>query len=183
MPLPDLRTPRLVLRDRERDDIEGFVAMDCDPRVVAMLGLRETPTPEARREHLRARFASGWPERGGIWTATGREDGAVLGWCGLFPLDNSDFIEIGYRYLPPAWGRGLAPEAGRAVLDHGFGVMGSAPTTGVSHPANGGSQNVLRKIGLQRRGDGFHYGLTLPFFRLDRADYLARAAPAGDAGG
>jgi hypothetical protein len=39
---------------------------------------------------------------------------------------------------------------------------------------------VLAKIGLEPRGRAFHYGQSLCFFRLSRADYLARDDRSAD---
>ena len=103
-----------------------------------------------------------------------------LGWCGLFPLEDSGLIEIGYRYVTSAWGRGIATEAARAVLDHGFRALCFDPIVAVTHPANLASQHVLAKIGLTACGSAFHYGQWLRFFQLSRAAYLsAEPGPTG----
>ena len=96
-----------------------------------------------------------------------------LGWCGVFPLEASGLMEIGYRTLRAAWGRGFATEAARAVLDHGFRVLDIDPIVAVTHPENHASQRVLAKIGLVPQGSRFHYAQQLAFYRLTRAAYLA----------
>jgi RimJ/RimL family protein N-acetyltransferase len=96
-----------------------------------------------------------------------------LGWCGLFPLGHSGLIEIGYRYVPAAWGRGIASEAAAAVLEHGFRALALDPIVAVTHPDNRASQRVLQKIGLRPAGEAYHYGQWLRFFRLRRAEYRA----------
>jgi RimJ/RimL family protein N-acetyltransferase len=173
MPQADLTTERLRLRPRTMADLDACVAMDLDPQVHRFIYLQGPPDPMRHRQYLRARIAAGWPPRGGIWTVEERTTPGFLGWCGLFPLEDSGLIEIGYRYVPSAWGRGVASEAGRAVLDHGFRVLGIDPIVAVTHPDNLGSQRVLEKIGLRARGNAVHYGLSLRFYHLSRSDYLA----------
>jgi RimJ/RimL family protein N-acetyltransferase len=178
MPQAVLETPRLRLRARVLADLEACVAMDLDPEVHRLIYGDRPPEPERQRERLRARIASGWPPVGGIWVVEWQDAPGFLGWCGLFPLEDSGLIEIGYRYVRSAWGQGIATEAGRAVLAHGFGELRIDPIVAVTRPANLASQRVLEKIGLRPRGRAFHYGRSLAFYHLGRADYLARPVSA-----
>jgi RimJ/RimL family protein N-acetyltransferase len=172
MPQAVLTTPRLHLRPRTMADLDACVAMDLDPEVLRFIYV-QAPDPEQHRQHLQARFATGWPPRGGIWAVEWRSTPGFLGWCGLFPLEESGLIEIGYRYARAAWGRGVGTEVARAVLDHGFRDLGIDPIVAVTHPGNRGSQHVLEKIGLKPSGTAWHYGQQLAFYRLSRAEYLA----------
>jgi RimJ/RimL family protein N-acetyltransferase len=118
-------------------------------------------------------MTSHWPGRGAIWTVAWAGSGQTLGWCGLFPIADTALIEIGYRYVTAAWGRGVATEAARRVLGHGFRAFEFDPIVAVTHPENTASKNVLKKIGLCSDGRQFHHGLDLGFFSLGRADYLS----------
>ena len=171
-----LSTPRLRLRPRTIADLDACIAMDLDPEVHRFIYLDGPPDSERHRRHLQARIASGWPREGGIWVVEWQDAPGFLGWCGLFPLEESGLIEIGYRYVRTAWGRGIASEAGRAVLDHGFRDLGIDPIVAVTHPDNRASRRVLEKIGLKARGRAFHYGRSLAFYHLSRADYLRPGA-------
>jgi RimJ/RimL family protein N-acetyltransferase len=171
-----LITERLRLRPRTMADLEACVAMDLDPDVHRFIYGNRPPGPAEVRAQLRARIAAAWPPEGGIWVVEWQDAPGFLGWCGLFPLEASGLIEIGYRYLPRAWGQGIATEAARAVLDHGFRALGFDPIVAVTHPANLASRHVLEKIGLNACGSAFHYGQWLSFFRLSRPEYLAARA-------
>jgi RimJ/RimL family protein N-acetyltransferase len=171
-----LTTQRLRLRPRAMADLDACVAMDLDPDVHRFIYGNKPPDPAQHRAKLRARIASAWPATGGIWVVEWQDAPGFLGWCGLFPLEASGLIEIGYRYIRSAWGQGIATEAARAVLDHGFCALGFDPIVAVTHPANLASQHVLEKIGLNARGSAFHYGQWLSFFRLSRTEYLAARA-------
>lgn len=170
-------TPRLRLRPRTLDDVEANLAMDMDPAVQRHLPNLHGRTPEAHRADLVARIRGGWPQTGALWVVEWREPGAIggpsgfLGWCALFPLQESGLIEIGYRYARAAWGHGIATESGRAVLDQGFRRLGFDPIVGVTAPENGASQRVLLKLGLKARGPRLHYGMMLPFFERTLADH------------
>ncbi len=169
--LPDLETPRLALRPLGLADLNDWLAMDLDPSVARFIwGV--PPEPETHREVLRGRLADGWPEVGGIWVVEERAAPGFLGWCGLFPLEKTGLIEIGYRYLPKAWGRGIATEAAACVLDRVLRSFAFDPIVAVSHQDNRASHRVLQKIGLARQADAVHYGQPVAVFRLARADYM-----------
>jgi RimJ/RimL family protein N-acetyltransferase len=178
VPQAELATERLRLRPRTLSDLDANLAMDLDPEVYRFIFLRGPPEPAAHRAILAERIASGWPERGGLWVIEWQGQPGFLGWCGVFPLEDSGLIEIGYRYLRAAWGQGVATEAGRAVLDHGFRSLGLDPIVAVAARDNTASRRVLEKLGLGYRGLRFHYGFDLAFYELSRAAYLARS-PGG----
>jgi len=146
--------------------------MDLDPEVHRYL-FTQPADAASHREAVRQRMANGWPPVGGLWMVEWRDAPGLLGWCGLFPLQDSGLIEIGYRYVRATWGRGVATEAGSAVLDHGFRSMGFDPIVAVVHPENQRSQRVVTKLGLASLGTAFHYQSWLNFYRLDRNAYLA----------
>lgn len=166
-----LETVRLRLRARVMADVEANLAMDLDREVHRYIYGDNPPHPDGHRREICRRIATGWPEQGGVWVVEWKTTPGFLGWCGIFPLERSGLIEIGYRYVRTAWGQGVATEAARCVLDHGIRVLGIDPVVAVTHPDNLASRWVLTKIGLKHEGTAFHYGQNLTFFRLNAADY------------
>jgi RimJ/RimL family protein N-acetyltransferase len=169
-----IETTRLRLRPRVLADLDANLAMDLDPEVHRFL-FAEPPDPSMHRDQIRSRIIAGWPEIGGLWVVEYREARQFLGWCGLFPLEQSGMIEIGYRFVRGAWGHGIATESAATVLDHGFRALGIDPIVAVVHPDNVRSLRVIEKIGLLSQGSAHHYGRELVFYRLSRSAYLARS--------
>ena len=173
---PEIETARLRLYPPRPEDLEARLAMDRDPEVMRFI----RPVPEdaeAQRAQIRAAL-DGPPGRGAFWHVATRLQAfgpGFIGWCGLFPLEDSGLIELGYRYLRAAWGRGFATEAATTALDHGFRELKLDPIVAVSDPDNAASHRVLGKIGLRAAGTARHYGRELPFFELNRGAYLAGA--------
>jgi len=169
---PEIETVRLRLYPPRIEDLEARLAMDRDPQVMHFI----RPISEdaaAQRSDIRNRIFE--PPRGALWHVEERAAPGFIGWCGVFPLQDSGLMEIGYRFSRAAWGRGLATEAAAAALDYGFRKLELDPIVAVSDPDNAASHNVLRKIGLRTAGTARHYGRELPFFELRREDYLAGA--------
>ena len=80
-------TQRLRLRPFVMDDLEDCLAMDLDPEVHRYIFLDGPPDPEERREGIRERVESGWPETGVMWSVEWKDKPGFLGWCGVFPLE------------------------------------------------------------------------------------------------
>lgn len=148
-----LRTERLVLRRFTPDDLDDVEALDADPEVMRYItGGRPTPREVLREEHLP--FWLGWYARSeswGSWAATDPDDGAFLGWFHLRPGvdDPPGDPELGYRLRRELWGRGLATEGSRALIDQAFGEHGADRVHATTMAINVGSRRVMEKAGMR----------------------------------
>jgi len=133
---PEFATERLRLRAWNLDDLDFIVAMEMDPEVGRYIYPHGRPTIQERTVVTRQRINSGRPKQGGMWLVEWAESGDLIGWCGMFPLERTDLVEIGYRFITAAWGKGVATEAARRVLDHGFWALELDPIVAVTHPEN-----------------------------------------------
>jgi RimJ/RimL family protein N-acetyltransferase len=149
---PPFETERLILRARGLDDLEACVAINSDPRVMTYLG---TPWPlERQRVHLSRQMDADWGPGLGYWSIFRREaPGDLLGWAGVVPVGDGPEVQLAYRLKPDAWGAGIATEAASRVLAHAFGTLALPCVVALIHPDNGGSQNVIAKLGFSRDGD------------------------------
>jgi len=166
-----LLTPRLTLRAFADRDLDDLVAMDGDPRVMRTIGsgLPGRTRDECARALARMQaFAQDHPGLG-LRHASRRDDGTFVGGCGLYPLPDSDDIEIAYRLPHAQWGQGYATEMAQAVLAHAFSALGLARVVGVTHLSNVASQRVLLRIGMREEGVAEHYGIPMRCFAIERA--------------
>ncbi len=150
-----LETERLLLREFDEDDVEAFYRLAKDPGI-----LRFTHDPgtgltglDHALEILRAYPMADYRKYGfGRWACVDRAAGEVIGFAGLKHRAELQEVDIGYRFLPEHWGRGLATEAGRASLDYGFTRLGLRRIIGLVDPANVASVRVLQKLGMTFAG-------------------------------
>jgi ribosomal-protein-alanine N-acetyltransferase len=63
-------------------------------------------------------------------------------------------LELGYHFLPSAWGQGYATEAARALLETAPGRVVEAPVV----PDNARSQSVMRRLGFAIARQLMHAG-------------------------
>jgi len=84
----------------------------------------------------------------------GRE---FIGFAGLsvpaFQARFTPCVEIGWRLAGEHWGRGLATEAARAVVGHGFDTLGLDSLVSFTVPGNVRSRGVMEKIGMTHDPD------------------------------
>ncbi len=93
-------------------------------------------------------------------------DGELIGDMGLQHLEGGEDVELVYRLLPGAWGRGLATESGDAALDYAFSVHGLREVVAVIAEDNGSSQRLAARLGFVRGRPGIYYGHQLVRYRV-----------------
>jgi RimJ/RimL family protein N-acetyltransferase len=154
-----LRTERLVLRQFTAADVDNLVELDADPEVMRYIsGGRPTPREEIEGDYLPAFLAYyERPEGYGFWAVDDRASGEFLGWFHLRPGPGAprDQPELGYRLRRSAWGRGLATEGSRALVELAFAQRGARRVTASTMAVNAASRRVMEKAGL-RFARGFH---------------------------
>jgi RimJ/RimL family protein N-acetyltransferase len=147
-----LETDRLRLRRFASDDIDRLVELDSDPEVMRYLTWGEPSPREWYVDEVMPRWLARYeatPQLG-HFAAEDRATGEFLGWFHLHPdRFEPDEQELGYRLRRACWGRGLATEGSKALLVHGFGVVGADKVCARTLATNLGSQRVMQKAGLR----------------------------------
>jgi len=99
------------------------------------------------------------------WPIHWLSDDEHVGCCGLRPYRLEDGIpELGFHLRPKFWGRGLAPEAARAVIDFAFNTIGAKALSAGHHPQNLASKKVLEKLGFRYTHDEFFAALGIKIY-------------------
>jgi RimJ/RimL family protein N-acetyltransferase len=175
-----LETARLVLRPLGRGDLADLLALDRDPEVMRYVGSPAgVKSPAETEQRARARIEEslrGDYEPLGFWRVEGRDDGSFLGVAALLRMPEDGDVEVAYRLVRAAWGRGIATEAAGALIVHGLRTLGLPRLVAVTYPENRASQRVLDKLGFERRGLTEYKGVQTTFHVLTRE---AWSAPAG----
>jgi RimJ/RimL family protein N-acetyltransferase len=145
-------TSRLQLRRWQPSDRQPFQAINADPRVMEFMpGLL---SPQAS-DDLMAGIEQHFERHGfGPFAAELAEEKAFIGFIGLnIPSYDAPFmpaVEIGWRLAFDSWGRGLATEGARAVVQHAFETLGLTSLVSFTVPHNLRSRCVMEKIGMAR---------------------------------
>jgi RimJ/RimL family protein N-acetyltransferase len=178
-----IETKRLWLRWPRATDIaaiKGFAGLADVAQMTAEIP-HPYPSGEAERFVLQARAdnASG---RGLILAITQKNGRAVIGIVAAH-ADQSPDVEIGYAIAPMFWGKGIATEAVKAMIDTVFRVTTAERIVANSRVINPASRRVLEKCGLNYIDTGLD---NLPArgglhpcdrFALDRKTWMKRLTP------
>ena len=147
--LPELETPRLVLRRLVTADADFLVGLLNQPSFLANIGDRGVRNVEDAYRYLREGPWAMYEKHGfGLCHVAQKADGAAIGMCGLLKRDILPDAEVGYALLPEFWGQGYAFEAAEATLRHGARKFGLRRVVGVVSEGNAGSIRVLEKLGM-----------------------------------
>lgn len=177
-----IETERLLLRNWREEDIPVFERHTNTENVMRWLG--GVRSYEFIEEVLRTRLMRWQEERGfTFWAVERKEDGALLGFCGLKIADGAGSsvlgeMEIGWRLREDAWGRGYAREAA-ASLDHGFDALASERIVALTVAGNAASWGLMKRLGMRRREDLDYVDAHWPpemnpviVYEIERAEWL-----------
>jgi len=88
----------------------------------------------------------------GRWAVVDKQTDKVIGFCGFKYLPHVDMPDIGYRFLPEYWGRGLASETAIACVEYGKTQLHIRRYFADVMPENIASVKVIKKLGLKFHG-------------------------------
>jgi len=147
----ELLTPRLRLRPTQAEDAEAiFAGFAQDAEVTRYLTWRPHTDISQTREFLAGRQAA-WAKGDDLtWAIALRQADACIGLIGL--RRHGFKADMGYVLARPFWGRGLMPEAARAVVDWAFVDPGIHRVWATCDVDNLSSARVLEKVGMTREG-------------------------------
>lgn len=150
---PVLETSRLTLRRMTRQDSRDMYDYASRPEVTEYL-LWQPHESEAytRRylNYLQSRYRAGDFYD---WAVVLREGERMVGTCGFTRFNyEGNSAEIGYVLHPDVWGRGVAPEAARAVMRFGFCELRLHRIEARYILGNDRSRRVMEKLGMQFEG-------------------------------
>jgi RimJ/RimL family protein N-acetyltransferase len=168
LPLP---TARIRFRALVPADDAFILELLNAPGFLANIGDRGVRDLAQARQYIAQGPEASYVRHGfGLWMICLREDASPLGLCGLIQRDELEFPDLGYALLPQYEGRGLATEAGRAALAHGFRALGMRRIVAIVTPENHGSRAVLGKLGMRESGHLVKDGKALLVYGLDRSN-------------
>ena len=152
--LPELETERLLLRKMRLDDARAMFAYASDPEVTRYVLFETHRSIEDSEAFLR--LAVEGYERGdfGGWGVVLKDSGAFVGTCGVdygYAPEHAR-AELGYVLSREHWGKGLIPEAVRAVIRFGFGRMELNRIQARCMAENTASARVMEKAGMTYEG-------------------------------
>ena len=149
-----IETHRLILRPFTADDADDmFSNWASDPEVTRFLTWPPHSSADVTRMVLNS-WVSRYGDGGYFqWAIEWKESGTVIGSIAVVKLEEAiESAEIGYCLGRKFWGRGIMPEALRAVMDYLFDTVGLNRITAGHDVNNPKSSRVMEKAGMRKEG-------------------------------
>lgn len=151
--LPELETPRLLLRRMSVDDAKAMFDYARLPRVSQYCSWDYHRTIDDTRAFLKLRESAAGTDSVCDWAVVEKETGRMVGTGGFVEFEPSTRTgEIGYVLHPDVWGRGYASELAKRFVVWGFQSNDLHRIIAHCIPANHASARVLEKNGFHRDG-------------------------------
>jgi RimJ/RimL family protein N-acetyltransferase len=167
-----VETGRLLVRRLTRADLDALHAVCGDPEVMRYVGNNRPLTRDQTLEWIE-RSLRNYGERGyGCGAVIERTDGRLLGFCGLVHTPGCRDAELIYGLAKEHWGRGLASEAAKGMLDYGFRTLGFLRIEATIDPENHASIRIARKLGMVFERSGLdEHQLPTVFYAIERSQW------------
>lgn len=170
-----LETKRCYLREFVADDVEPMHQLNTDTDVMKYINGGK-PMPYEYSKKAVMRYIDSYYAQNpglGVWATVLKDSDQFIGWTCLKHLDQSEHIELGYRYLKEFWGQGYASEVSYALMKYGFEELELKEIVGIAITENTKSTHILQKVGLQYQKKAYYYQTNVDFFQLSKQAYYA----------
>ena len=151
--IPDLKTERLVLRKITKSDLLDVYEYASDPEVSRFLLWRPHPDLSYTSQYLKLVLRNYKKQNFFDWAIALGDSNKMIGTCGFTSFDiQNNCAEIGYVLNRKYWGRGIAVEAAKKVIDFGFNALNLQRIEVNFMPSNASSRRVAEKCGMHFEG-------------------------------
>lgn len=159
--IPTIITPRLILRQYERNDISVYIKEFKNKRIQQYLGgIPILPNEEKHIENWLRNINYKLLKRKLVftWLITKNEDTNIsVGRIDLGGFKNKKAAEISYYIWEKHWGHGYAQEAISSVVKFGFTKLQLSRIQAIIDDENTNSKKVIKKAGFQKEGSLRNY--------------------------
>lgn len=152
---PELKTPRLTLRDIRQDDAEQIFAMRANGRVNQFIA-RPAMQQQDDAAKLVERTVNAYKQKMAIgWAGILRDNKEIIGTCGFNSIDIPNLhAEIGGELDVNYWGKNIALEAVTAIIQFGLNQMNLHTIEAKVSPLNRGAISLMEHLGFTKEA---HY--------------------------
>lgn len=164
-------TDRLILRKFNETDVDAVYAMRSDAELMRFI--REPQTNRSEAESWINLVSSRWEtDKIGFCAVVEKSSERFAGWCGLWRLQETGEIEVGYALVKDFHGKGYASEASEAFLKYGFEELNLKEVVAVARAENRASRRVMERLGMTYDYTGKFYDRELVHYSITREEFF-----------
>lgn len=145
-----LESDRLLIRPYQLGDEQSIYEMNSDPEVQKYTGDKLLHTLEEAKDILVNVIFKDYETHGyGRLAVIYKPDNKLIGFTGFknLPELNGE-TDLGYRFIPEYWGKGIATESAIMSLKYGFEDLGLKTIYAFAEPDNIASVKIIQKLGF-----------------------------------
>jgi RimJ/RimL family protein N-acetyltransferase len=145
-----LETERLLLTHLDPADAAFILELLNEPSWLRFIGDKNVHSLDDARRYIENGPMAMYAAKGfGLYRVALKETDTPIGICGLIKRDTLPEPDIGFAFLPRAWGAGHAFEASLAVIEQGRREFGLVRLLAITDPDNERSIRLLERLGLR----------------------------------
>lgn len=146
--MDNISTARTLLRRLRPSDLRAMRLLESNPLVMQFTPSRIPQSLEQTQKRLEGQIANQSSLTPfGIWAAELKADSEFVGWFMLNPLA-PDSLELGYMLIQEYWGKGLATEVCRSLIEFAKTQESIKEIIAKTNFDNDSSIRVLEKLGF-----------------------------------
>lgn len=158
MNTPILETGRLLLRPMTAADAQSaYDNWTSDAEVARFMRWERHRDVSETIAWLKAEETAAQSEDVWNWGIVWKPSGELIGSVGLVMNEKEGLFELGYNVMRACWGKGIATEAAKRVIDFGRDELGLTRFFCCHAKDNPASGRVMQKIGFRYRSDGEYF--------------------------
>lgn len=172
-----IETERILLRKFSLDDAHAVYEFGSNKEVQQYTGDGLVTSLEMAKQIISKNSIGDYEKYGfGRLAVWHKQDQKVIGFAGLKYLPEFDEVDIGYRFLPEYWGKGIATEVSLPLITYGFEDLKLDRIIGIAMKENVASCRVLEKIGLTFYKEDYYLDEPelLNWYKIEKASYFNR---------
>jgi ribosomal-protein-alanine N-acetyltransferase len=173
---PILKTQRLTLRELIPNDANRIYDMRSNGRVNAFIARPNMDNLNFARELVDRSRNLFYNKKGIAWAGLLREEQEIIGTCGFNIIEPHNLhAEIGGEMATKYWGKGIALEAVKAIINFGFKTINLNTIEAKVSPENKSAIYVMEQFGFVKEA---HYKNRIFFNKefKDMAVYTLHAS-------
>lgn len=147
-----LETERLYINPPTTISLDNWYNLQCDHQVIQYIGNARPLSKLQLKKNLYKSIEHFKKHNYSFFDINLKSNNNFIGVAGLFNLEfdekNKD-IEIGYKFNKNYWGKGLATESAKTIIDYGLNKIKLKNIYACCHPDNKASKNVIKKCGMK----------------------------------
>ncbi len=140
-------SPRTIIREFAKEEEHLILKLFEDRQVTRYTGQRTMQEVKSIFQNMFVDYKLS--SNIGRWAIINRSDGEFMGTCMIVEArPELPLMEIGFLLAKKYWGRGIATEVVKTLVDHGFYAAGLSELYAITYSEHKASQRVLNKCGF-----------------------------------